>query len=65
MQIQCNNTFIEKKKMDTVQLTIDNQTVVVKKGITILEAAKGMGVHIPTLCHMKLDDLNIENKPGG
>lgn len=51
--------------MDTVQLTIDNQTVVVKKGITILEAAKGMGVHIPTLCHMKLDDLNIENKPGG
>jgi NADP-reducing hydrogenase subunit HndD len=51
--------------MDTVQLTIDNKPVVVKKGITILEAAKGMGVHIPTLCHMKLDDLNIENKPGG
>jgi NADP-reducing hydrogenase subunit HndD len=51
--------------MDTVQLTIDNKPVVVKKGITILEAAKGMGIHIPTLCHMKLDDLNIENKPGG
>jgi NADP-reducing hydrogenase subunit HndD len=51
--------------MDTVQLTIDNKTVVVKKGTTVLEAAKGMGVHIPTLCHMKLDDLNIENKPGG
>ena len=51
--------------MDTVQLTIDNKPVVVKKGITILDAAKGMGVHIPTLCHMKLDDLNIENKPGG
>ncbi len=51
--------------MDTVQLTIDNKPVVVQKGITILEAAKGMGVHIPTLCHMKLDDLNIENRPGG
>ncbi|MFW6289526.1 MAG: NADH-dependent [FeFe] hydrogenase, group A6 [Mariniphaga sp.] len=51
--------------MDTVQLTIDNKPVVVKKGITILDAAKGMGIHIPTLCHMKLDDLNIENKPGG
>ena len=51
--------------MDTVQLTIDHKPVVVKKGITILEAAKGMGVHIPTLCHMKLDDLNIENRPGG
>jgi NADP-reducing hydrogenase subunit HndD len=51
--------------MDTVQLTIDNKPVVVKKGTTILEAAKGIGIHIPTLCHMKLDDLNIENKPGG
>ena len=51
--------------MDTVQLTIDKKTVVVKKGATILEAASGIGVHIPTLCHMKLDDLNIENKPGG
>ncbi|MGM0619571.1 MAG: NADH-dependent [FeFe] hydrogenase, group A6 [Bacteroidota bacterium] len=51
--------------MDTVQLTIDNKPLVVKKGATILEAAKGMGIHIPTLCHMKLDDMNIENKPGG
>jgi NADP-reducing hydrogenase subunit HndD len=24
-----------------------------------------MGVEIPTLCHMELHDLNIENKPGG
>ncbi len=51
--------------MDVVNLTIDNKTVVVKKGTTVLEAAKGIGVHIPTLCYMKLDDLNIENKPGG
>ena len=51
--------------MDTVQLTIDNKPLVVKKGTTVLEAAKGIGIHIPTLCHMKLDDLNIENKPGG
>jgi NADP-reducing hydrogenase subunit HndD len=51
--------------MDVINLIIDNKPVVVKKGTTILEAAKGIGVHIPTLCHMKLDDLNIENKPGG
>ncbi|WP_347838306.1 NADH-dependent [FeFe] hydrogenase, group A6 [uncultured Draconibacterium sp.] len=51
--------------MDTVNLKIDNKPVVVKKGTTILEAASGVGLHIPTLCHMKLDDLNIENKPGG
>ncbi len=51
--------------MDTINLTIDNKPVVVKSGATILEAASGIGVHIPTLCHMKLDDMNIENKPGG
>lgn len=51
--------------MDTIQLAIDNKPVVVEKGITILEAARGLGIHIPTLCHMKLEDLNIENKPGG
>ncbi len=51
--------------MDTINLTIDNKAVVVKQGTTILEAASGIGIDIPTLCHMKLDDLNIENKPGG
>lgn len=51
--------------MDTINLTIDNKPIVVKKGTTILEAASGIGIDIPTLCHMKLDDLNIENKPGG
>ncbi len=51
--------------MDTINLLIDNKPIVVKKGTTILEAASGIGIQVPTLCHMKLDDLNIENKPGG
>ncbi|WP_340110922.1 NADH-dependent [FeFe] hydrogenase, group A6 [Maribellus mangrovi] len=51
--------------MNTINLTIDNKPLVVKKGTTILEAASDVGIDIPTLCHMKLDDLNIENKPGG
>ncbi|MCU4176033.1 NADH-dependent [FeFe] hydrogenase, group A6 [Carboxylicivirga sp. N1Y90] len=51
--------------MEIVQLTIDNKKVVVEKGTTILEAAKTIGVDIPTLCHMKLHDTNFENKPGG
>lgn len=51
--------------MNTISLIIDNKPVVVKKGTTILEAAAGIGVQVPTLCHMKLNDLNIENKPGG
>lgn len=51
--------------MDIINLKIDNKPVVVKKGTTILEAASNIGVHIPTLCYMKLDDMSIENKPGG
>ncbi len=48
-----------------INLIIDNKPVVVKKGTTVLEAASSIGIDIPTLCHMKLEDLNIENKPGG
>jgi len=51
--------------MDKIKLTIDNKEVEVAKGTTILDAAKTIGVHIPTLCHMKLHDMGIENKPGG
>ncbi|MDA3894351.1 MAG: NADH-dependent [FeFe] hydrogenase, group A6 [Salinivirgaceae bacterium] len=51
--------------MEFVNLTIDNKSVKVEKGTSILEAARSVGVEIPTLCHMKLDDVNIENKPGG
>ena len=51
--------------MDKIKLTIDNKEVEVANGITILDAAKAIGVHIPTLCHMKLHDMGIENKPGG
>ncbi len=51
--------------MDTINLTIDKKPVVVRKGTTILQAAAEIGIDIPTLCHMKLEDLNIENKPGG
>ena len=51
--------------METIKLTIDNKQIEVEKGTTILDAARRMGIDIPTLCHMRLDDLNIENKPGG
>jgi len=51
--------------MDIVKLNIDNKSVVVNKGTTLLEAAKSVGVNVPTLCHMKLHDMNYENNPGG
>ncbi|MBN2165612.1 MAG: iron hydrogenase small subunit [Marinilabiliaceae bacterium] len=51
--------------MEVVKLTIDNKPVVVNKGTTLLDAAKSIGVNIPSLCYMKLEDTNFENKPGG
>ncbi|MCL1996127.1 MAG: NADH-dependent [FeFe] hydrogenase, group A6 [Defluviitaleaceae bacterium] len=37
----------------TVTLTIDNQQVQVQEGATVMEAAKEIGVDIPTLCYLK------------
>jgi len=38
------------KDRNTVQVTIDNKPYRVKKGLTILEAAKQNNIYIPTLC---------------
>lgn len=51
--------------METVKLTIDNRPVEIEKGKTIYQAAKKLGIDIPVLCYMNLEDLGIENKPGG
>lgn len=41
--------------MSEIQLQIDGKTVVAKEGMTVLEAARSIGVAIPTLCdHEKL-----------
>ena len=39
-----------------VTLTIDNLTATVEEGTTVLEAARSVGIDIPTLCYLK--DLN-------
>lgn len=36
-----------------IDLTINNINVKAEEGMTILDAAKSVGIHIPTLCHMK------------
>ncbi len=36
-----------------VELTINNIKVKAEEGMTILDAAKSVGIHIPTLCHVK------------
>ena len=40
--------------METIHLTIDGQPVAVAAGTTVLEAAKSLGIDIPTLCYHPL-----------
>jgi NADP-reducing hydrogenase subunit HndD len=51
--------------METVHITINNIPLEVPKNTTVLEAARMINIEIPTLCHMKLEDFDIENKPAG
>ncbi|HWR40782.1 MAG TPA: formate dehydrogenase subunit alpha [Patescibacteria group bacterium] len=44
--------------MEMISLEIDGQSVKIGKGATLLEAARAIGVNIPTLCH--LADLTPE-----
>ena len=39
--------------MATVTLTIDGRTATVDEGRTVLEAARSLGIEIPTLCHVE------------
>ncbi len=45
-----------------INLTINGQETSVNEGTTILAAASRLGINIPTLCHMKLDCFDFENK---
>lgn len=51
--------------MSTINITIDNKKMSVPAGTTIYKAAKAADIDIPVLCYMDLNDLGIENKPGG
>ena len=39
--------------MGAVRLTIDGREVSVERGTTVLEAARSIGIEIPTLCHVE------------
>ncbi len=49
--------------LSLVTLTINNNQVQVEEGTTVLQAAKLLGINIPTLCHLNLHQ-GVENKPG-
>lgn len=48
---------------ENITLKIDNREISVPKGTSILEAARELGIDIPTLCYMNLKDLCIKNAP--
>ena len=48
--------------MSSINLTINNKSVSVPKGSTILEAAKKLNIKIPTLCHLHMDEINVVNQ---
>lgn len=58
--VEPNNTTVsdstENGAHNMVKLTIDNCEVVVPEHTTILDAAKSVGIQIPTLCYLR--DLN-------
>lgn len=47
-----------------INLKINDSPVSVEAGTTILEAAEQLDIHIPTLCHLKMDCLQIEHRSG-
>lgn len=48
---------------EIVNININGYDIQVEEGTTILDAAKRINVHIPTLCHLKSEDFKLENHP--
>ena len=48
--------------MSVVNITVNGQELQVQKGTTVLDAAKLVGINIPTLCHLDLCDFGVVNK---
>ncbi|MCK8058280.1 MULTISPECIES: NADH-dependent [FeFe] hydrogenase, group A6 [unclassified Fusibacter] len=48
--------------MKMLNITINGKQLQVAEGTTVLNAAKEVGVHIPTLCHMDLEGFGIVNQ---
>lgn len=49
--------------MSVANITIDGKGTAVPPGTTILEAARGLAIQIPTLCHLELHRMDVRNQP--
>ncbi|MCC6233815.1 MAG: (2Fe-2S)-binding protein, partial [Verrucomicrobiales bacterium] len=36
-----------------VKVTVDGREIEVPRGATLLDAARGLGIDVPTLCHLE------------
>ncbi|OQY41567.1 MAG: NADH:ubiquinone oxidoreductase [Fusobacteriia bacterium 4572_74] len=48
--------------MELINVIIDGRSIAVPKGSTILSAAKSLGIFIPTLCHLQMDENDYKNE---
>lgn len=48
--------------MSELKITIDNKETLVHQGATLLDAARQVGVEIPTLCYLNLHGTEMENQ---
>lgn len=48
--------------MSELKITIDNKETIVRQGATILDAAKQVGIEIPTLCYLNLHGTAMESQ---
>ncbi len=62
MSFQSNCEGIGGKTMAKLKITIDGKETYVEQGATILDAAKQVGVEIPTLCHLSMHSTEVTNK---
>lgn len=51
------------RSLSEVNITIDGKKVSIASGSTILEAAKSVGIDIPTLCYMRLHNTEFKCQP--
>ena len=51
--------------MEKINIIIDNKSLQVEKGQSVMKAARAAGIEIPTLCYYELDGVKLENRPGG
>ena len=47
-----------------LNITINGTKIKVKAGTSVLEAARSLGIKIPTLCHLSLDCIDVEHVIG-